>query len=382
MFALCLELQPAEVRNAFVSLDIALCPNYRFPGFLLRGRVARCIRAIIFVFVCFSFTSSLGVGYLMVCTASYPNVLAFCFLDELQKEFIVTYDTKRIESAMRPYSFIEFGESVELCVSAETTMWEIWCQLFKLKRVPCLMVPIRCKIGLILYNIQFLKFLLGSAQILQYGVTVSKFQIQKKRVWWPGTSQKVFYATKPTYDFTCETKALHQSSLPKRFFPCRRFKEAFEDGPHILLPITTTKTNLTKMKWARAVIGVNHQTKFENDHLKNLDARQLTNRQTNKTDYIVPPTAGRTNLNMILSTDVWVAQRQNSSFKKSCLYSHKLSAQFVMIFKFGHCAAGCQQLSYFLSQPYLQDAGVSLQGSMEPTQLDLLQSFGNSILQM
>lgn len=140
------------------------------------------------------------------------------------------------------------------------------------------------------------------------------------------------------------------------------------------------------MKWARAVIGINHQTKFENDHLKNLDARQLTNRQTNKTDYIVPPTlppiAGRTNLNMILSTDVWVAQRQNSSFKKSCLYSHKLSAQFVMIFTFGHCAAGCQQLSYFLSQPYLQDAGVSLQGSMEPTQLDLFQSFGNSTLQM
>lgn len=44
------------------------------------------------------------------------------------------------------------------------------------------MVPIRCKIGLILYNIQFLKFLLGSAQILQYGVTVSKFQIQKRIV--------------------------------------------------------------------------------------------------------------------------------------------------------------------------------------------------------
>lgn len=60
--------------------------------------------------MCFSFTSSRGVGYLMVCTANYPNVLAFCFLDELQKEFIVTYDTKRIRSAMRPYSFIEFGE--------------------------------------------------------------------------------------------------------------------------------------------------------------------------------------------------------------------------------------------------------------------------------
>lgn len=46
----------------------------------------------------------------MVCTANYPNVLAFCFLDELQKEFIVTYETKRISSAVRPYSFIEFGE--------------------------------------------------------------------------------------------------------------------------------------------------------------------------------------------------------------------------------------------------------------------------------
>uniref|UniRef100_A0A3Q4GDG1 SEC22 homolog A, vesicle trafficking protein n=1 Tax=Neolamprologus brichardi TaxID=32507 RepID=A0A3Q4GDG1_NEOBR len=63
---------------------------------------------------CYSFTSSLGVGYLMVCTASYPNVLAFCFLDELQKEFIVTYDTKRIKSsAMRPYSFIEFDTFIQ-----------------------------------------------------------------------------------------------------------------------------------------------------------------------------------------------------------------------------------------------------------------------------
>lgn len=58
----------------------------------------------------FSFTSALGVGYMMVCTASYPNVLAFCFLDELQKEFIVTYESRRIGGAVRPYTFIEFGE--------------------------------------------------------------------------------------------------------------------------------------------------------------------------------------------------------------------------------------------------------------------------------
>ncbi|XP_062390358.1 vesicle-trafficking protein SEC22a [Sardina pilchardus] len=60
-----------------------------------------------------NFTSSLGVGYMMVCTESYPNVLAFCFLDELQREFIVTYDTKRINSAVRPYSFIEFDNFIQ-----------------------------------------------------------------------------------------------------------------------------------------------------------------------------------------------------------------------------------------------------------------------------
>uniref|UniRef100_W5M3H4 SEC22 homolog A, vesicle trafficking protein n=1 Tax=Lepisosteus oculatus TaxID=7918 RepID=W5M3H4_LEPOC len=58
-----------------------------------------------------NFTSSLGVGYMMVCTENYPNVLAFCFLDELQREFIVSYDTKRINSAVRPYSFIEFEDN-------------------------------------------------------------------------------------------------------------------------------------------------------------------------------------------------------------------------------------------------------------------------------
>ncbi|XP_051567096.1 vesicle-trafficking protein SEC22a isoform X2 [Myxocyprinus asiaticus] len=59
-----------------------------------------------------NFTSSLGVGYLMVCTENYPSVLAFSFLDELQREFIVTYDTKRINSALRPFSFIEFDNFI------------------------------------------------------------------------------------------------------------------------------------------------------------------------------------------------------------------------------------------------------------------------------
>ncbi|KAJ8012354.1 hypothetical protein DPEC_G00041830 [Dallia pectoralis] len=49
----------------------------------------------------------------MVCTENYPNVLAFCFLDELQREFIVTYDSKRINSAVRPYSLIEFDQFIQ-----------------------------------------------------------------------------------------------------------------------------------------------------------------------------------------------------------------------------------------------------------------------------
>lgn len=72
------------------------------------------------------------------------------------------------------------------------------------------MVPIRCKIGLILYNIQFLKFLLGSAQILQYGVTVSKFQIQKREFDGLGLVKKYFML--PNLLMTSPAKQKHYIS--------------------------------------------------------------------------------------------------------------------------------------------------------------------------
>lgn len=65
--------------------------------------------------ICFlnsSFISSLGVSYMMLCTENYPNVLAFCFLDELQKEFITTYNMMKTNTAIRPYCFIEFGKDL------------------------------------------------------------------------------------------------------------------------------------------------------------------------------------------------------------------------------------------------------------------------------
>ena len=46
----------------------------------------------------------------MLCEESYPKVLAFCFLDEVQKEFIVRYDNFEVSSVKRPYAFIEYGK--------------------------------------------------------------------------------------------------------------------------------------------------------------------------------------------------------------------------------------------------------------------------------
>ncbi|KAG8432136.1 hypothetical protein GDO86_016680 [Hymenochirus boettgeri] len=59
------------------------------------------------------FISSLGVSYMMLCSETYPTVLAFCFLDELQKEFITTYAMAHINNAIRPYSFIEFDHFIQ-----------------------------------------------------------------------------------------------------------------------------------------------------------------------------------------------------------------------------------------------------------------------------
>ncbi|KAJ6665484.1 hypothetical protein lerEdw1_003325 [Lerista edwardsae] len=64
-----------------------------------------------------NFISSLGVSYMMLCTENYPGVLAFSFLDELQKEFITTYNMMKTNTAVRPYCFIEFVCS-SLCLTA------------------------------------------------------------------------------------------------------------------------------------------------------------------------------------------------------------------------------------------------------------------------
>jgi vesicle transport protein SEC22 len=47
--------------------------------------------------------------YLTITDKSYPRKLAFSYLDELAKEFNVTYGPK-VEGVRKPYAFVGFGE--------------------------------------------------------------------------------------------------------------------------------------------------------------------------------------------------------------------------------------------------------------------------------
>ncbi|XP_033111099.1 vesicle-trafficking protein SEC22a-like [Anneissia japonica] len=59
------------------------------------------------------FISAIGVCFTTMCEENYPSVLAFCFLKELQNEFITTYDGKRVANALRPYALIEFDTFIQ-----------------------------------------------------------------------------------------------------------------------------------------------------------------------------------------------------------------------------------------------------------------------------
>lgn len=66
----------------------------------------------LFLFLSFSFVKAVGVCFLAVCEGTYPAVLVFCFLEELQREFMITFQGHDVQRARRPYSFIEFGKHV------------------------------------------------------------------------------------------------------------------------------------------------------------------------------------------------------------------------------------------------------------------------------
>ena len=67
------------------------------------------------IFKCFKIYSSYlidqDVCYLVLCEQSYSKKLAFSFLEDLAQEFSSLYG-KKVQSVNRPYSFIEFGNTI------------------------------------------------------------------------------------------------------------------------------------------------------------------------------------------------------------------------------------------------------------------------------
>jgi SEC22 vesicle trafficking protein A/C len=58
---------------------------------------------------CSIMSLSMGLSFVTLCEEHYPTVLAFCFLEELQREFLGTCDYQKVLDAKRAYTFIEFG---------------------------------------------------------------------------------------------------------------------------------------------------------------------------------------------------------------------------------------------------------------------------------
>ncbi|XP_052830485.1 vesicle-trafficking protein SEC22a [Octopus bimaculoides] len=62
------------------------------------------------------FISALNITYSVLCDVSYPSVLAFSFLNDVQREFLLDYDKSKVDAALRPYSLIAFGKCKHIVV--------------------------------------------------------------------------------------------------------------------------------------------------------------------------------------------------------------------------------------------------------------------------
>lgn len=51
-----------------------------------------------------------SVCYLCICDQSYPRKLAFSYLEELAKEFNMSYGNEVDKAGLRPYAFVKFGK--------------------------------------------------------------------------------------------------------------------------------------------------------------------------------------------------------------------------------------------------------------------------------
>ncbi|XP_074841285.1 vesicle-trafficking protein SEC22c isoform X2 [Carettochelys insculpta] len=59
------------------------------------------------------FHSAGDIACMGICSSTYPTIMAFCFLEELQWQFSASYDTTSIGLATRPYAFLEFDNIIQ-----------------------------------------------------------------------------------------------------------------------------------------------------------------------------------------------------------------------------------------------------------------------------
>jgi vesicle transport protein SEC22 len=64
--------------------------------------------------VVFSYIIESGVCYLCICDQSYPRKLAFSYLEELAKEFNMSYGSEVEKPGLRPYAFVKFGKQTSV----------------------------------------------------------------------------------------------------------------------------------------------------------------------------------------------------------------------------------------------------------------------------
>lgn len=62
-------------------------------------------------FFCVSYIIEGSVCYLCICDQSYPRKLAFSYLEELVKEFNMSYGNEVDKPGLRPYAFVKFGKT-------------------------------------------------------------------------------------------------------------------------------------------------------------------------------------------------------------------------------------------------------------------------------
>lgn len=75
------------------------------------------------------------VVYLVLCERAFSRKLAFLFLEELSAEFKAQYGN-RIQSALRPYSFIEFDNFIQKCKKQYTGVFPLATVLYVLYITP------------------------------------------------------------------------------------------------------------------------------------------------------------------------------------------------------------------------------------------------------